>query len=184
AAQSFNGTSSLVQASGLANDKVNFPDTGTYAVSAWVKTDVLDSLVQAIVFKSNAQYGMQIIPEHDWEFTTYIDQTRWEGSRSPASAGSWHALTGVRNGTKQYLYVNGVCVDSSITNTIALPPENVPRAYDMPLEIGHCPDGGRNPDRFFNGIIDEVRISSIAINVDWIKLSYMNQKDQDALVKW
>jgi hypothetical protein len=184
AAQSFNGTSSLIQTSASASDKVNFPDTGTYTVSAWVKTDVLDTFCQAIVFKSNAQYGMQIIPEKEWEFVTYIDKTRWEGSRSPASAGSWHALTGVRNGTKQYLYVDGVCVDSSITNAIALPPENVARVYDKPLEIGHCPDGGRNPDRFFNGIIDEVRISSIAINADWMKLSYMNQKEQDALVKW
>jgi hypothetical protein len=184
AAQSFNGTSSLIQTSASTSDKVNFPDTGTYTVSAWVKTDVLDSLCQAIVFKSNSQYGMQIIPEHDWEFATYIDKTRWEGSRSPASAGSWHALTGVRNGTRQYLYVDGVCVDSSVTNTIALPPENVARVYDMPLEIGHCPDGGRNPDRFFKGIIDEVRISRTALNANWMKLSYMNQKGQDALVKW
>jgi hypothetical protein len=183
-AQSFNGTSSLIQTSATASNKVNFSDSGTYSISAWIKTSVLDSFCQAIVFKSNSQYGMQIIPEHDWEFATYIDKTRWESSRSPASAGSWHALTGVRNGTRQYLYVDGVCVDSSITNTIALPPENIARVYDMPLEIGHCPDGGRNPDRYFKGTIDEVRISRTALNSDWMKLSYMNQKEQDALVKW
>jgi hypothetical protein len=183
-AQMFDGKTTLIQASGPASDNVNFPDTGTYSVSAWVKASVLDSLCQAIVFKSNAQYGMQIIPEKEWEFNTYIEKTRWEGTRSPASAGSWHAIAGVRNGTRQYLYVDGVCVDSSITNTITVAPENGPRAYDKPLEIGHCPDGGRNPDRFFNGIIDEVRISRIAINADWIKLCYMNQKEQDALVKW
>ncbi|MGA2506247.1 MAG: DUF2341 domain-containing protein [Chitinispirillaceae bacterium] len=184
AAQSFDGTSSLIQTSVLASDKVNFSDSVTYSVSAWVNTNVLDSLCQAIVFKSNAQWGMQIIPEHDWEFATYIDKTGWEGSRSPATAGSWHALTGVRNGTKQYLYVDGVCADSIVTNTIALPPENVARVYNEPLEIGHCPDGGKNPDRYFTGIIDEVRISRVPLSADWIKLCYMNQKMPDALVKW
>jgi hypothetical protein len=184
AAQSFDGKSSLIQAFGPASDKVNFPDTGTYSVSAWVRTNALDTLCQAIVFKSNAQYGLQIIPEKEWEFNTYIEKTRWEGTRSPASAGSWHAIAGVRNGTRQYLYVDGVCVDSSITNTITFAPENGPRAYDKPLEIGHCPDGGRNPDRFFSGIIDEVRISKIALSADWMKLCHMNQKEQDALVKW
>ena len=184
AAQSFNGTSSLISASGTTSDKVNFSDSATYSVSAWVKTNALDTVCQAIVFKSNAQYGLQIIPEKDWEFNTYIDKTQWEGSRSPASAGSWHAVVGVRNGRKQYLFVDGVCVDSALTAIPAIAPENTVRAYDKPLEIGHCPDGGRNPDRFFNGLIDEVRISKIALSADWIKLCYMNQKDRDALVKW
>jgi len=183
-AQSFNGATSLIQASGPASDKVNFSDSAAYSISAWVKTNTLDTVCQAIVFKSNAQYGLQIIPEKDWEFNTYIEKTRWEGSRSPASAGAWHLVIGVRNGKKQYLYVDGVCVDSNVSNTIALAPENTARVYDKPLEIGHCPDGGRKPDRFFNGIIDEVRISKIALSADWMKLCYMNQKDRDALVTW
>jgi hypothetical protein len=184
AAQSFNGITSLIRTSGPAEDKLNFPDSGAFTVSAWVKTAVLDSLCQAIIFKSNAQYGLQIVPEKEWEFATYIDKTRWEGSRSPAAAGAWHAVAGVRHGTRQYLYVDGMCVDSTITNTIALPPENVAREYGKPLEIGHCPDGGNNPDRFFSGIIDEVRISRTALGADWMKLCFMNQKEQNALVKW
>ena len=54
----------------------------------------------------------------------------------------------------------------------------------MPFEIGHCPDGGYSPDRYFNGIIDEVRVAKIAFSKDWVKLCYMNQKAQDALVEW
>ena len=78
AAQSFNGTSSLIQTSASASDKVNFPDTGTYSVSAWVKANALDSLFHGIVYKSNFQYGLQIRPKNEWEFFTYIDKTRWE----------------------------------------------------------------------------------------------------------
>ena len=177
-AQAFDGTSSFIRASGPAGDKLNFPENGTFSVSAWVKTNVLDSVFHGIVYKSNFQYGLQMRPKNKWEFCTYIDKTRWEMSHSPAEDNSWHALTGVRDGSKQYLYVDGVCADSSI----AVLQTNIARAYDQPLEIGHCPDGGTDPDRYFNGRIDEVRVSKIAYGPDWIKLNYMNQKEADALV--
>jgi hypothetical protein len=119
-------------------------------------------------------------PKNQWEFVTFIDKSRWEMSRCPATDNAWHALTGVRNGSKQYLYVDGVCADSSMVNLGM----NFARAYDQPMEIGHCPDGGDDPDRYFNGLIDEVRISGRAHDANWIKLCYMNQKEQDALVKW
>lgn len=179
-AQLFDGSSSMIRTSGPAEDKLNFPENGTFSVSAWVRTDVLDSLFHGIVYKSNVQYGLQMRPENIWEFVTFIHQSRWEMSRSPVLDNSWHAITGVRDGTKLYLYVDGVCADSTLetlSSTLA-------RATDQRLEIGHCPDGGTDVDRFFNGAIDEVRISNRAYNADWIKLCYMNQKEQDALVKW
>jgi len=37
---------------------------------------------------------------------------------------------------------------------------------------------------YFNGAIDEVVVSSVPRSGDWVKLSYMNQKQRDALVKW
>lgn len=36
----------------------------------------------------------------------------------------------------------------------------------------------------FVGHLDEVRVSDITLTSDWIKLCYMNQKSQDALVQW
>jgi hypothetical protein len=179
-AQSFDGTSSFIRTSGPNMANLNFPDTGRYSVSAWVRTEVLDSVFHGVVYKSNEQYGLQMRPKNEWEFYTYIDRSRWEMSRSPASDNSWHTLTGVRNGSKQYLYVDGMCFDSSIVTRST----NLARVTDQPLEIGHCPDGGNDPDRFFNGAIDEVRVEKNDRNADWIKLCYMNQKAQDALVKW
>ena len=177
-AQSFDGTSSLIRTSGSNMDKLNFPENGTFSVSAWVNANAVDSLFHGIIYKSNLQYGLQIRPENVWDFNTFIDKTGWEGSRSTASAGSWHFLTGVRNGTRQYLYVDGTCVDS----TEVLEPSLLTRVYDTSLQIGHCPDGGLDPDRYFSGNIDEVRVSGVADSPDWIKLCYMNQKQQDALV--
>ncbi|MBN2037939.1 MAG: DUF2341 domain-containing protein [Chitinispirillaceae bacterium] len=36
----------------------------------------------------------------------------------------------------------------------------------------------------FMGQIDEVRVNNNAVTADWVKLCYMNQKAQDALIKW
>jgi hypothetical protein len=38
--------------------------------------------------------------------------------------------------------------------------------------------------RFWNGMIDEVRICSWSHSVNWIKLCYMNQKQEDELVEF
>jgi hypothetical protein len=181
-AQSFNGQTSKVQASGSTSDKLNFPENSAFSISAWVKTLVLDSVLHAILFKSNYQYALQILPENKWEFFNFIDKTRWESSRAPAEAAAWVLLTGVRNGTKQYLYIDGTCVDSSVITTPD--PSGITRTYNKPFEIGHCSDGGLNNDRYFNGIIDEVRVEKTARPADWIKLCFKNQNSQDALVKW
>jgi hypothetical protein len=39
-------------------------------------------------------------------------------------------------------------------------------------------------DDYFNGKIDEARLEDKARSPDWIKLSYENQKANDALIKW
>jgi hypothetical protein len=179
-AQSFNGLSSEISVSGSAIEKLNFKEDGTFSISAWVRIDTLDSLYHGIVYKSNFQYGLQLKPENQWEFMHFKDKSGWEMSRTPAQTGSWLLLTGVRDGLKQLLYVNGSCVDSSII-TVAT---SFSRKTDQPLEIGHCPDGGKDPDRFFKGIIDEVRIAGIAYSPNWIKLCYLNQKEEDKLLNW
>jgi hypothetical protein len=42
--------------------------------------------------------------------------------------------------------------------------------------------GTGNFPYYFKGMLDEVRISSGACSADWIRLCYMNQKSDDALV--
>jgi hypothetical protein len=37
---------------------------------------------------------------------------------------------------------------------------------------------------YFAGRIDEARVSAAAETADWIKLCYMNQKEQNVLVRW
>ncbi|MBN1758947.1 MAG: DUF2341 domain-containing protein [Chitinispirillaceae bacterium] len=179
-AQSFDGATSLVRVAAPSDSILNFLENDTFSVSAWVKTGLQDTLYQGIVYKSNFQYGLQIRPEEQWEFFTFVEGEGWQGSRFPLSVGTWHYLAGVRHGMRQYLYLDGQCVDSGIVTKES----DLTRAYNVGLEIGHCPDGGLEPDRYFNGSIDEVRICRVAKSADWIRLCYMNQKEEDALLRW
>jgi Concanavalin A-like lectin/glucanases superfamily len=93
-----------------------------------------------------------------------------------ATARKWSFVVGVRSGMSQSLYFDGVLADTSIQ---AIFPGTT-RYTGFDIMIGKKVN---SPDYFFSGMIDEVRISSVALTPDWIKLCYMNQKDNDALVR-
>ena len=44
--------------------------------------------------------------------------------------------------------------------------------------------GNKKTASYAFGCIDEARVCRVARSADWIKLCYMNQKQQDALVRW
>jgi hypothetical protein len=176
--QRFNGTSSFVTMPGTAASKLNFPEQGIYSVSAWVNTAMLDGQFHTFASKGDNQYNLQIRSQsNEWQFSECMVTTGYTVVRSPASAGSWNLITGVRNGDRQYLYVNGVCTDSIIETTIG----GTARSTASDFILGKMPESATY---FFNGLIDEVRVSSIALSADWIKLCYMNQKAVDALVEF
>jgi hypothetical protein len=175
-AKRFDGTSSYIQMPGTAYSALNFPEHGVYSVSAWAFADTLDYKFRMIVSKGDSQYNLEVMNNNDWEFAENENNIGWEVTNSPATAKKWTYVTGVRNGTSQYLYVDGVCTDSSIQ--ILFP--GTPRYTGFDIMIGKKVN---SPDYFFKGMIDEVRISDVALSADWIKLCYMNQKQNDALVK-
>ena len=91
----------------------------------------------------------------------------------------WTYITGVKNGKAQYLYVNGELVDS----TIDAIPSTKQRVMSFDVAIGKVNENDADKgDWFFNGIIDEVRIHSVSLSSDWVRLCYMNQRNDDKLV--
>ena len=98
---------------GTSGSKLNFGQNRVYSLSAWVYADTIDSLYQAIISKGDEQYNLEILGG-DWEFAEYENKAGWNMSQSPSSAAmhQWVHVVGVRNGAKQYLYVDGSCVDS------------------------------------------------------------------------
>jgi biopolymer transport protein ExbB len=179
--QRFDGTSTFLTMSGTATGKLDFQEYGTYTVSAWVETDSLksgnDSLRQYIVSKGNPEYTLQMNITNEWDFGEYVNATKWNYVASTGTARVWSYVVGVRSGMSMYLYINGVFADSTVKFSAV---GNARNSTD--LVIGRHA-GGVNTS-YFDGIIDEVRISSLSCSADWIKLCYMNQKSTDALIEF
>jgi hypothetical protein len=176
----------FIEMPGTAGSTLNFPQHGSYSLSAWVNMDSLAGEYQMIASKGDKQYNLQFKgATKNWQFTEYQDTTGWDETASGAVAKSWVYLVGVRSNQKQYLYVNGVCTDSSIYN-LPFSPSDTTYAERHGYRNTMCNFMiGKKVDYnawFFKGMIDEVRVSSKARSPDWIKLSYMNQKINDMLV--
>jgi hypothetical protein len=181
----FNGKN-FIEMQGTAGSTLNFPEHGTYSVSAWVNIDSLSGEYQMIASKGDKQYNLQFKgATKNWQFTEYQDTTGWDETVSGAAARVWAYLVGVRSNQKQYLYVNGACADSGIYN-LPFSPSDTTYAERHGLRNTACNFMiGKKVDYadwFFKGVIDEVRVSSRAQSPDWIKLCYMNQKSSDMLV--
>ncbi|MBN1129186.1 MAG: DUF2341 domain-containing protein [Chitinispirillaceae bacterium] len=183
-ARKFNGLTGYFMMAGTATGGLDFSANGTYSVSAWVNPALLDARYRIIASKGNKQYNLQLKNNDNWEFAEFrdtpSDSVGWEETITPADIGKWVYLTGVRSGNRQYLYMNGECVDSSIT-LYPLKVEDPQRQRDQTrnFALGRLPDG---PSYFFSGAIDEVRVSGNELTSDWIKLCYMNQRSDDKLV--
>jgi PKD repeat protein len=174
-AQQFNGTSNFIDSLGPAGGKLNFPENGTYTVSAWVSPNAVNTVNHDIVCKGDHQYSMQLFGG-DWRFSEFKNNAGWDyvNSAAAGAAGVWKHVTGVRSGAKMALYVDGVLADSTITAFAAAVPRNTAAA----VQVGHNPESGM----FWDGKIDEVTISSSARSADWIKFLYENQKTNSSVV--
>ncbi len=178
-AREFDGSSSYITMPGTANGKIRFPENGYYTVSAWIYADSLaDSGFDVIAAKGLYPYEYILqVKGQDFEFTGFHSQPgAWQSSTSPASFKAWEYVVGVHSGANQYLYVDGFLTDS----VAAVISTGVSPDSTSDLAVGtdrHAP----NPC-FFPGAIDEMRISNVSRSSDWIKLDYMNQRQNDALV--
>jgi hypothetical protein len=174
-ARRFDGATGYVTFPGTATSKLNFPEKGTYAVSAWAYTTNLDGNYHIIASKGNQQYNLEIMNSNSWEFAECRAAGGYTDVFSPAIINTWSYLVGIRNGDKEYLYVNGTCTDSTIT---LLDTASIRNTGDD-FAIGKMTNGSFY---YFNGMIDDVRVLNRALSADWIKLSYMNQQSRDSLI--
>jgi hypothetical protein len=179
-AHEFNGSSTFFTMKNTASGALDFPYQGTYSISAWAYTNVLDSAYHTIVGKGAFGYNLEIHKFNTWQCADYKNMAGWEIAMAPASVNEWVYLTSVRNGASMQLYVNGVLADSTID---LVPRDSVPRNNPQDITVGKIiwPANEETP-YFYDGGIDEVRIANVPLSADWIKLCYMNQKQDDKLV--
>jgi Uncharacterized conserved protein len=177
-AQDFDGSSQCVSVLNARNSRLDVQTDSFYTVSSWVFARTLNNGLHVFLSKGSAQYGLMINKANRWEFygglPGYgVDTT----TTAPAVANAWTLVTGIRNGMKQYLYVNGVLVDSTLS-AAGTSPGISNNFYD--LVIGRQSD---DQSQWFDGIIDESRVESIARSAGWTKLCFQNQRSDQVLVQ-
>jgi hypothetical protein len=100
-------------------------------------------------------------------------------NQAGAVAQTWVHLVGIRNGPTSLLYVDGLLIDAEVRLDASTAARRV-----VDFEIGRSPDGGTsNAARYYwRGMLDEVRLASVARSADWTKLEFENQKATQTLV--
>jgi hypothetical protein len=183
--------SSCITMPNTASGRLNFPEDGYFSVSAWVYVDTFDHVTyRAIVGKGFKQYFLRLsyLPGDTpfWQFTVFKESATWIMSYDSATDKQWVLLTGVRQGNTQSLYCNGeriaeISAAYPHTDTTILRDTSNDFSIGFLKEITYPSTFGCS---YFKGMIDEVRIRSVACGADWIKLCYMNQRSDDRLVQF
>jgi hypothetical protein len=166
-----NALNNAVRYVNMTGRATNVQDNWT--IEAWINPGILNQFSLAVYNGNDAGgYGFGIGNGAGdfgsklsglYGFVAWIDS----GYTFP-SAGAWYHVVMTRASGTAYFYVNGTQTAGTSVST-----PNAPNNY---LTIGNQLDGSNTPFRYFNGIIDEVRISSTPRSADWIKTEYNNQK--------
>jgi hypothetical protein len=88
---------------------------------------------------------------------------------------NWHYITVVWDGTQQDIFIDGVLDNSRNIGDVSIADDS------KPLEFGHHYGymDGKHP---FDGSIDDIQISKIDRNSDWISTSHINQNNPSAFL--
>jgi outer membrane lipoprotein-sorting protein len=152
-----------------------FDITNQITVSAWIKVDAFDRDWQAIVTKGDSAWRLQRNRGNNTlQFACtglVVPGNRWSNiiGTTDVKDGWWHHVAGTYDGSKLCLYVDGALdVSKEAFGTI--------RVNDQPVYIG---ENSEKPNRFWNGLIDDVRIYSYALGADELggfKAPFQNKK--------
>ena len=154
--------------------------TSNITVSAWINPASLPGansyrdIVQKGYDGTNEQYALTLQSDSNTTGNQALNFSTYNGSAHSAfwvhgssiTTGNWYYVVGVFNGTSWFVYSDGVQRGSSTDST-------GPAHSAKGLNIGAADLGAYS--RYFDGSIDEVRISNTARSADWIATEYNNQ---------
>jgi tetratricopeptide (TPR) repeat protein len=146
-----------------------FDITDSITVTAWVNIITVPQDWTTIVAKGNSA----------WRLSTFYDQRKfhfavtepstdtdknWVNGDTEVAAGEWHQVVGTYDGANVRLYVDGVeDSNSPIANSRGI------SSNDEPVYIG---GNSESTARFWNGLIDDVRIYNYALSKAEVKELY------------
>lgn len=187
-AYSFNGSSSsIIQTAGTNPDI-----TGSFTISAWVHYNGGSSSDNKIVSDElNFGYGYKMSVKAPTSVcssvtSAYIEtETRNPSDPVPGnlydagqvSSNTWTYIQGEYNGTSFVNYLNGA-LQSRVCSSGSPSAPQPGSVLAMGIDHGSNSGSGTYPNQnFYNGYMDEVRISTKAKSADWVKEEYYNQSN-------
>jgi hypothetical protein len=174
AGMNFNGTDAYLDMGNTASLNIG-NTTKRITFSAWVNFAYgsINGNYRPVISMGDHSYTLQLkdggTPQ---KMKATVYDGGWESgiSNNQPVEGTWYHFAGVYDGTNVTLYMNGYKQTSTAASGINSTAQN----FNI----------GRNSEattRLFKGVIDEIQVSNIARDSNWIKLAYENQKPDSKL---
>jgi len=158
----FDGINAFVN----CGNRNNFDISEEISLMAWVKSyDIGNSEHNPWITKGDHAWALKEVSSGELEF--FIYNNGWNTNHQafdPATINNWHHFAGVYNGQQLKVYIDG-----ELKNTT-----NYNGAINVTQDEVHLAHNSEVGDRFFKGLLDEVRIYNIALSDARISAIYNN----------
>jgi len=141
-------------------------DVDYITIEAWTKFDVNTGkrVIASIDDGSNRRFAMYLLDETPYKLRFFVFVNNgWKSPDEPfqPTTGIWYHLAGVKNTSHVITYRNGTLFGTPAAHAGVIDKD----ATDLRIGCGNYPG-------YFDGIIDEFRMSNVARNSSWILTSY------------
>ena len=147
------------------NDKVDYAYNHNFTVSFWVKNGSGNAVQDAIVEKWSGSGGYPYV--FRYSSTDKVLFYRYDGTNNPSvetilviNDGVWHHIAGVKEGDLMHIYLDGEWQDSVADSTTGT------TTNSSVIYLGRR---GSSEIYYWNGYVDELRISNVARTPEEIK---------------
>lgn len=164
--QTFDGVDDIITVA----DHDSLDTTSEVTISAWIYAESWNNDFGGAIVNKEGNYYLRSGDNASTQFDMgwFNSSTMIRVSRSSApSTDAWHHVVGVAQSNDAFeIYQNGVAVGSAPFNWFASS-----RNLNFDLIIGGSGDPG------FHGVLDEVRVSTIARSAEWLEAEYLFTAD-------
>ncbi len=148
------------------SDESDFDLTGQITVAAWIKAKEFDKERQAIVTKGGSAWRLhRNLKTDNIRFNITYGYEPSVVGKINVNDGQWHHIAGAYDGAELCLYVDGE-LDSSKKTSKSIMTNN------EPVCIG---ENSEQTGRYWNGLIDDVRIYNYALSRDEVAALYQGK---------